>query len=187
MFANLVAAHSGEVTPRLYSNTRRKWAATETTAASHQPCVDACPLSRRIPNHPHGNAMGRQFPILVYNSGTKALLEHQKRCSMDLWTFRSCPAPGGGRPIDRFIDDLGPEAENDLSAILEDLQVMERRLWNRPQFDVLHGKNYKGMGEIRFDGREPETYHIRLVRTPSPAIHLSAGVREEAKSQTRNG
>jgi hypothetical protein len=103
--------------------------------------------------------MGRQFPILVYNSGTKALLEHQKRCSMDLWTFRSCPAPGGGRPIDRFIDDLGPEAENDLSAILEDLQVMERRLWNRPQFDVLHGKNYKGMGEIRFDG-ENKTYRL---------------------------
>ena len=71
----------------------------------------------------------------------------------------ACPAPGGGRPIDRFVVELGIEAENNLTAILEALQVMDRKYWNRPQFDVLHGKQYKGMGEIRFSG-ENKTYRL---------------------------
>ena len=76
-----------------------------------------------------------------------------------MWTFLACPAPGGGRPIDRFIAELGVEGENDLSAILEDLQVLERKYWTRPQFDVLKGKKYPGMGEIRFNG-EDKTYRL---------------------------
>ena len=76
-----------------------------------------------------------------------------------MWRFQACPAPGGGRPIDRFIAGLGPEAENDLTAILEQLQVLKREDWGRPQFDVLHGKKYKAMGEIRFDG-ENKTYRL---------------------------
>jgi hypothetical protein len=76
-----------------------------------------------------------------------------------MWTFLSCPAPGGGKPIDRFIADLGPEAENDLTAILEELIVLERRFWTRPQFDQLHGDRYRGMGEIRFDG-ERKAYRL---------------------------
>lgn len=78
---------------------------------------------------------------------------------MTLWTFLSCPAPGGGRPICRFISELGPEAENDLSAILENLSVLKREYWIRPQFDVLHGKSYHGMGEVRFNG-EDKTYRL---------------------------
>jgi hypothetical protein len=76
---------------------------------------------------------------------------------MALWTFLSCPAPGGGKPLDRFLAELGPEAENDLSAVLESLAVLERRFWNRPQFDLLHGERYRGMGEVRFNG-ENKTY-----------------------------
>ena len=78
---------------------------------------------------------------------------------MSLWTFLACPGSGGGRPVDRFIAELGPEAENDLSAILDALRVLDRKYWNRPQFDVLHGEKYKGMGEVRFDG-ENKTYRL---------------------------
>jgi hypothetical protein len=78
---------------------------------------------------------------------------------MGLWTFLACPAPGGGRPISRFLLQLGPEAENDLAAILDNLGVLERQYWRRPQFDVLTGKSYKGMGEVRFDG-EKKTYRL---------------------------
>ena len=76
-----------------------------------------------------------------------------------MWTFLACPAPGGGRPIQRFVGELGPEAENDLMAILDDLAVLERRYWTRPQFDQLRGKKYSGMGEVRFDG-EDKTYRL---------------------------
>jgi len=76
-----------------------------------------------------------------------------------MWVFLACPAPGGGRPLDRFIAELGEDAENNLSAILEYLQVLERKYWTRPQFDVLHGEKYRRMGEIRFDG-EKKTYRI---------------------------
>ena len=78
---------------------------------------------------------------------------------MNLWTFLACPAPGGGKPISRFLLALGPEAENDLAAILDNLRVLERKYWTRPQFDVLHGKNYQGMGEFRFNG-EGKAYRI---------------------------
>lgn len=74
-----------------------------------------------------------------------------------MWTFLACPAPGGGRPVDRFVKELGPEAENNLTATLELLQAVERKHWLRPQFDVLHG--YSGMGEVRFDG-DDKTYRL---------------------------
>jgi hypothetical protein len=76
-----------------------------------------------------------------------------------MWTFLACPSPGGRKPVDEFVSGLGPEAENDLTAVLEHLQVLERKYWTRPQFDVLHGKKFKGMGEFRFDG-ENKTYRL---------------------------
>ena len=76
-----------------------------------------------------------------------------------MWKFLACPAPGGGRPLDRFRADLGPEAENDWSAVMDGLRVLQRKYWSRPQFDVLHGENYAGMGEVRFDG-ENKTYRV---------------------------
>ena len=65
-----------------------------------------------------------------------------------MWTFLACPAPGGGRPLDRFLDELDVEAEANFSATLELLQVMDRRYWVRPQFDTLHCINYQGMGRL---------------------------------------
>jgi hypothetical protein len=61
--------------------------------------------------------------------------------------------------MDRFIAGLGPEAENDMAAVLDTLRVLDRKYWSRPQFDVLHGKKYLGMGEVRFDG-ENKTYRV---------------------------
>jgi hypothetical protein len=78
---------------------------------------------------------------------------------MNPWTLFACPAPGGGRPISKFLFQLGPEAENDLAAILDNLRVLERQYWRRPQSDVLTGKKYKGIGEVRFDG-EKKTYRL---------------------------
>jgi hypothetical protein len=76
-----------------------------------------------------------------------------------MWVFLACPAPGGGRPLDRFVGELGPEAENELSAVLDILRALERKYWTRPTFDLLHGKKYRGMGEIRFYG-DNKTYRI---------------------------
>jgi hypothetical protein len=76
-----------------------------------------------------------------------------------MWTFLACPAPGGGRPLDRFLGELDVEAEVNFTAALELLQVVDRRYWVRPQFDTLHGPNYQGMGEIRFDG-DKKTYRV---------------------------
>ena len=76
-----------------------------------------------------------------------------------MWTFLACPAPGGGRPLDRFVEGLGVEAETNLTATLELLQAVERKYWVRPQFDLLHGRKYRGMGEILFDG-DDKTYRV---------------------------
>jgi hypothetical protein len=76
-----------------------------------------------------------------------------------MWTFLACPAPGGGRPMERFVEELGVEAENNLTATLELLQVAERKYWVRPQFDILHGPDYGRMGEVRFSG-DKKTYRI---------------------------
>jgi hypothetical protein len=79
---------------------------------------------------------------------------------MPLWTLLSCPAPGGGKPIDRFIASLGAEAENDLFAVLGHLEVLERKFWMRPAFDgITKGKKYRDMGEVRFSG-ENKTYRL---------------------------
>ncbi len=76
-----------------------------------------------------------------------------------MWTILASPAPGGGKPINRFVAELGAESENNLTAILENLRVLERRFWTRPQFDVLHGNGYERMGEIRFSG-DRKAYRI---------------------------
>ena len=76
-----------------------------------------------------------------------------------MWTFFACPAPGGGRPMNRFIADLGVEGETAFAAVVDGLRLLERKYWTRPQFDVLHGKRYQGMGEIRFDG-DAKTYRV---------------------------
>ena len=61
--------------------------------------------------------------------------------------------------MDRFVELLGLEAETNLTATLELLQVVDRKYWVRPQFDVLHGRQYHGMGEIRFGG-DGKSYRI---------------------------
>ncbi len=76
-----------------------------------------------------------------------------------MWTLLACPAPGGGKPIDKFVTELGVEAETSLSATLELLLAVERKYWIRPQFDVLHGEKYARMGEVRFDG-DNKTYRL---------------------------
>ena len=78
---------------------------------------------------------------------------------MTEWTFLACPATGGGRPLDRFMAELGFEAENSFTATLELLQAVERRYWVRPQFDILQGSKYQRMGEIRFSG-DDKTYRV---------------------------
>jgi hypothetical protein len=76
-----------------------------------------------------------------------------------MWTILACPAPGGGKPVDVFVARLGPQAHNAFSTVLGDLATLERRFWVRPQFDVLHGDNYREMGEIRFKG-ENKQYRV---------------------------
>jgi hypothetical protein len=61
--------------------------------------------------------------------------------------------------VDQFVVGLGDEAEANLTAVLQLLAVVERKYWVRPQFDVLQGRKYRSMGEIRFDG-ERKTYRL---------------------------
>jgi hypothetical protein len=76
-----------------------------------------------------------------------------------MWKLLACPAPGGGHPVDRFVAGLGIQAEVNLTATLELLLAVERKYWGRPHFDVLHGKQYKSIGEVRFNG-EGKTYRL---------------------------
>jgi hypothetical protein len=76
-----------------------------------------------------------------------------------VWTFLACPNPGGGKPINRFIQGLGDEALADLINVMSFLEHLDRDQWKRPEFDVLTGVNYRGMGEIRFYG-ERKKYRL---------------------------
>jgi hypothetical protein len=68
------------------------------------------------------------------------------------WRFLAFQYFEESRPLDDWQRALGIESFNKFSAILEHLQVLPRNFWVRPQFDVLHGPQYRGMGEIRFKG-----------------------------------
>lgn len=61
--------------------------------------------------------------------------------------------------MDRFVSDLGVEAETAFAAIIDGLGVLDRKYWTRPQFDVLHGERYHRMGEFRFNG-DDKTYRV---------------------------
>lgn len=57
--------------------------------------------------------------------------------------------------MDDFVADLGDEAYQNFYALLDGLQVVERRFWRRPQFDALN----HGIDEIRFSG-DHKTYRV---------------------------
>lgn len=54
--------------------------------------------------------------------------------------------------MDQWQQGLEVESFNRFAATLEHLEVLPRAFWRRPQFDVLHGNQYRGMGEVRFKG-----------------------------------
>ena len=69
-----------------------------------------------------------------------------------MWRFLAFQYSSASRPVDDWKDGLQVDSFNRLSAILEHLEVLPRQFWLRPQFDVLHGSQYHGMGEVRFRG-----------------------------------
>jgi hypothetical protein len=66
------------------------------------------------------------------------------------WRFLAFQYSSASRPLDEWQEGLEIDSFNRFSAILERLQVLPRDQWRRPDFDVLHGDEYQGMGEIRF-------------------------------------
>jgi hypothetical protein len=71
---------------------------------------------------------------------------------MASWRFLAFQYFPESRPLDDWYEGLELESFNKFSAVLEHLEVLPRNYWRRPHFDVLHGDQYHGMGEIRFKG-----------------------------------
>jgi hypothetical protein len=69
---------------------------------------------------------------------------------MTRWRFLAFQYSPTSRPLDEWQEGLEIDSFNRFSDILERLQVLPREQWRRPDFDVLHGDSYRGMGEIRF-------------------------------------
>lgn len=71
---------------------------------------------------------------------------------MASWRFLAFQYFPESQPLDEWQEGLEPVSFNKFSAVLEHLEVLPRDYWRRPHFDVLHGDQYRGMGEIRFRG-----------------------------------
>jgi hypothetical protein len=71
---------------------------------------------------------------------------------MTAWRFLAFKQLSQRCPLDAWQDGLGVESFNRFSEIMERLQVLPRELWRRPDFDLLKGERYRGIGEIRFKG-----------------------------------
>ncbi|MBZ5515460.1 MAG: hypothetical protein LAN62_11605, partial [Acidobacteriia bacterium] len=69
---------------------------------------------------------------------------------MKPWIFAAFQSEMGARYLDDWVEALGPESENEFVATLEGLQVLPRHFWKRPQFGMLSGRPYRGIGEIIF-------------------------------------
>ena len=69
-----------------------------------------------------------------------------------MWRFLAFQYAPASRPVGDWKRSLETQSFNKFSAILEHLEVVPREFWLRPHFDVLHGPQYRGMGEIRFKG-----------------------------------
>jgi hypothetical protein len=78
---------------------------------------------------------------------------------MTVWRFLGFQYAPTSRPVDDWQRGLEMESFNRFSAVLEHLQVLPRNYWKRPHFDVLHGSQYHGMGEIIFKG-DRKTYRV---------------------------
>lgn len=66
------------------------------------------------------------------------------------WRFLAFQYRVNSRPLDEWLTGLEVDSFNAFSDILNRLEVLPRHEWKRPDFDVLHGDQYQGMGEIRF-------------------------------------
>ena len=69
-----------------------------------------------------------------------------------MWRILAFRSISGRRPLDEWQENLEDESFIAFSVLLEHMRVSPRDLWKRPFFDVLHGEEYRGMGEIRFKG-----------------------------------
>lgn len=65
----------------------------------------------------------------------------------------------GRNVIEDWKATLSVDAVNEFRAVLTILEAVPRQYWRRPQFDVLSGDQYKGMGEIRFNAKD-KTYRV---------------------------
>jgi hypothetical protein len=68
------------------------------------------------------------------------------------WNFRAFQFVPTSRPLEDWKIELEIDSFNVFSNVIGRLEVLPRNLWKRPDFDVLHGNAYHGMGEIRFKG-----------------------------------
>ena len=83
---------------------------------------------------------------------------------MKPWMFLAFESEMGVRYLDDWVGALGEESENELVATLEGLQVLPRHFWKRPQFDLLSGRHYRGIGEVIFKGdTHQRLFNILLV------------------------
>ena len=91
----------------------------------------------------------------------------------------------GVRYLDDWLGDLGEESENELVATLEGLQVLPRHFWKRPQFDLLSGRHYRGIGEVIFKG-DNKQYRIFGYFPPQAGYFTMLHACIKQRSQIRN-
>jgi hypothetical protein len=88
------------------------------------------------------------------------------------------------RYLDDWVEALGAESENEFVATLEGLQVLPSHFWKRPQFGMLSGRSYRGIGEIIFRG-DNKQYRVFGYFGPQPGyftmLHACVKQRRQVK------
>ena len=66
------------------------------------------------------------------------------------WRFMAFQYSASSRPLDDWQLGLETDSFTVFADVIGRLAVLPRHQWKRPDFDLLHGDRYHGMGEMRF-------------------------------------
>lgn len=69
---------------------------------------------------------------------------------MDIWVFKCYKSAAGRDKVFDWYQSLSSSAQAEFDVALEWLGQRERPEWTRPAFDMMGGKKYRELGEIRF-------------------------------------
>jgi hypothetical protein len=98
-----------------------------------------------------------------------------------LWTLCSYTKPSGRDVIEDWYLKQSATVRAEFDETIRDLAQRPRSGWARPTFDLLHGKPYKGLGEVRFSADRVEWRPLGFFGPHAAQFTLLIGASKKGK------